>query len=218
LLQLNCHAVATIQSFDPETLTVEAKINYPMTFYRPDPVTGVIGPVSIDYPTLVSCPVILPQGGGFIMTAPIAEGDSCVILFNDRALDAWIHSGQSLPLNSNRLHAFEDAMALPGLRPQTNIPDVYDDSHMLLQSPDGTVQLGVSETQVLISNEDGTLGTILGNLMTQVNAMLSAIQAINSAVGTILGGPTNDPVPAPTLVAIGVQLTEINTQLGELLE
>lgn len=210
MLQFNCHAVATVQSFNSAELTVTATINYPKTFYRPDPVTGIISPISISYPVLVDCPVMLPQGGGFAVTCPIQQGDTCVILFNDRALDNWFKTGQILPLNSNRLHAFEDGMAFVGLRAATNPLNNYEAAAAVIQDPSGQIQVGVSSSKVRAKNGTTTLGAQIQNLITQLSALSGYVGTINAAAG--------NPVTPANIAAVTAQLNIIGIALGGLLE
>jgi hypothetical protein len=202
MLSFNCHAVANVTSFDPSNMTVNATMNYPKTFYRPDPVTGVIGPVTIQYPVLAQCPVMFPQGGGFAFTFAPKAGDTCVILFNDRSLSNWFATGQVLPLNSNRLHAFQDAMAFPGLRSKNNPIPNFDSDHGCICAIDGTAKVGVSTDKVLITN-GVTLNTILQNLVTALEDL--------TVICSTPGNPSSPPVNVAAITAIG-------TQLGALLE
>jgi hypothetical protein len=59
---MNCHAIATIQSFDPTKQTASATVNYKKTYFKPD-TAGVYRPVLVDYPQLIDCPVIFLGGG-----------------------------------------------------------------------------------------------------------------------------------------------------------
>ncbi|MDD0875597.1 Gp138 family membrane-puncturing spike protein, partial [Xylella fastidiosa] len=43
-------------------------------------------------PVLQDVPVSFPRGGGFVMTFPVAPGDECELIFQDRCIDAWFQS------------------------------------------------------------------------------------------------------------------------------
>ena len=43
-------------------------------------------------PILVSVPVHFPQGGGYQLTFPIAEGDNCLVMFAERGCSHWLNS------------------------------------------------------------------------------------------------------------------------------
>lgn len=108
--QINCHQVGEIVSFDPATQTAEVQVK--MSFL----LNGEIK----EYPLLLDCPCIILSGGQGSVTFPIQAGDSCLVLFNDRDMDNWYSSGQTMPPRTDRLHDFSDAIALVGLRNKQN--------------------------------------------------------------------------------------------------
>jgi len=106
--EINCHAVGTIQTFDPLTMTCTVQLNYQKilrkrnaTSAAPNTYTDII----IPYPTLIRVPIIVTGGGGAYTTYPISgityntngsvnyPGDTCLILFNDRDMDLWLENG-----------------------------------------------------------------------------------------------------------------------------
>ncbi len=62
-----------------------------------------------EYSVLLNVPVYFPSGGGFTLTFPIAKGDECIVLFNDRNIDDWVTHGAGLPPATGRLHDLSDA-------------------------------------------------------------------------------------------------------------
>ncbi|CAK9250669.1 unnamed protein product [Sphagnum jensenii] len=79
---------------------------------------------------------------------PIAQGDQCLILFNDRSIDNWFTSGQVQPLASSRLHSFSDGIALVGLNYLNNgVTKLtnYDSTRAVLRN--STTGVGVSSTK-----------------------------------------------------------------------
>lgn len=202
LLDLNCHHVGTIQEFDPETQTATATINYPKTFFQYDPSTQAHTPIPVSYPVLLDCPVVCLGGGTCSLTFPIAEGDECLVLFNDRAIDNWLAGGAGAQLSSGRAHSFSDGIIIVGLRSNGNALSGYDTSRAVLQN--GSALVGVGETLIKIANGVTTLNTLLQDLIT-------AIQAIT----------TTNAVPGnPCLISPASQaaLAAIATQIGGLLE
>ncbi len=165
LLSLNCHAIATVQSFDAENQTVTAKIVYQKTSFVQNQESGIQSPVLSDYPLLVDVPVIILGGGGFNLTFPISPGDDCLILFNDRDLDNWFAGLVNGPVNSGRLHSFSDGLALVGFPSLSTVSS----THALISK--GTTELGVSATQIRIANSTATLFGALENL---INGILGA--------------------------------------------
>lgn len=201
MLSMNCHAIATVQSFDAARQTVEATINYKKTQFQKNQ-GGDYVPVLLDYPVLVDCPAIILGGGNFNLTFPIQQGDECVILFNDRSIDNWFQTGQVGELSSSRLHSFSDGLALVGVRSLAKSIADYDTTRAVLRN--GDTMVAISETLVKISNATTTLKTVLNNLITEIQA----IQTSNAVVGA----------PCTIGAASITALNGIKTQVEGLLE
>lgn len=66
---------------------------------------------------LLGVPVLFPGSGPYSITWPIAPGDVVLLVFMERAMDAWHASGQSdVDAGDDRRHSLTDAVAIPGLR------------------------------------------------------------------------------------------------------
>lgn len=137
-LGLNCHAIGTITAFDPVKQLASATINYKKTYSRPD-ATGVYGPVLVDYPQLADCPVMVLGGGGTAITFPIAVGDECFVMFNDRDFDNWLKGSSSSGVATTRLHSFSDGVIFVGVRSLANVIQGYDPENPQIQSGGLTV-------------------------------------------------------------------------------
>ncbi len=170
LVAMNCHGVATIEAFDSERLIVKASMNYAKR----------IDGVDVPYPPMVDCPLVVLAGGPCRITFPIEKGDQCLIIFNDRDLDAWWASGNKRSLNSGRLHSFSDAIALVGLSSlkdkATNLTrfGAYDSTRVKMAN--GKTMVGVSPTQVKIASDSTSLGA-------ELNTLLTALQTFSTAAG-----------------------------------
>jgi hypothetical protein len=200
-LSFNCHAIATIQSFDATKQTCTATINYKRTYSQKAP-DGSYRPVLVDYPLLLDVPVVVMSGGPARITFPVTKGDTCLILFNDRDIDNWFQSGQIGPVASGRLHSIADGIALVGIRPASNPHADYDETHAGISW--GETLMMVNEEKILLRNAVETLNDILQDLMTQ-------LQTLTVAGVTPGGGVSGVPVNAAALAAIA-------TRIGGLLE
>lgn len=180
-LSINCHAVATVQSFTQNEVnglfTLTAKINYSKTYFERQ-LDGSYRAVQKDYPLLVDCPAIVLGGGSTYLTFPIAEGDQCLVLFNDRDLSNWFIGAQAGPVASTRLHSFADAIALVGFQRVSS----YDGDHALLSNGNAEVGVPTDKTSALvrIANATTTLNTLLQTLITDIKN----ISTTNAVVGT----------------------------------
>jgi hypothetical protein len=152
-LSMNCHAIATIQSFDPTKQTASATVNYKKTYFKPD-TAGVYRPVLVDYPQLIDCPVIFLGGGGSVLTFPVAAGDECLVMFNDRDMDKWFQGASSSAVATPRLHSFSDAIIMVGLRSLANSVEDFDAENPQIKSGNVTVTFR-KEGGVFIENPIG---------------------------------------------------------------
>lgn len=125
LLNFNCHAVGTVQSFDPVKQIASVTINYKKTFFVADS-QGVYQPKLVDYPLLLDAPVIFLGGGGTALTFPVAQGDECLVFFNDRDIDTWFNGSSGSAVNTPRLHSFADGLILVGPRSLANVVTEFD--------------------------------------------------------------------------------------------
>jgi len=200
-ISLNCHAVGTVKSFNPTNQTITATINYKKSYFVKK--EGLKYDVEWkSYPILMDVPVVCMGGGGWSLTFPIAEGDECLILFNDRALDTWWSSGQVTQLPSSRLHSFSDGIAIVGVRSVPNALPNYDMTRAVLSS-NGGAMVGVGDELIKIANETRNLNTLLQDLLTQLQAL--------TVICSTPGNPSGVPVNSAALATIA-------TQIGELLE
>ena len=228
-LELNCHHIGTVQSFSSTAMTVKATINYTKTFFERNSQTGLYSPVQVNYPVIIDCPIVCLGGGKTNLTFPIAQGDECLVLFNDRDLDNWFTSGQVGPVASSRLHAFSDAICLVGLKSKPNLLTNYDTTRPVLRG--GTAVLGVnpSSNKILATNVaptgssgsytySTTLNTLLQTLITDLTMLTTALSTLTVTGVTSGSGSSGVPANAAAIVAIGTSLTGLGTQIGALLE
>lgn len=151
LLNLNCHHIGTVQTFNPLNQTATATINYKKTFFNFDSATQTYVPQLVDYPILIDVPVIALGGGDGALTFPISGGDECLVLFNDRDLDNWFAGGGSGgAVATPRLHSFSDGLILVGIRSLANVIPNYNGSATELRTRDGLTKIIVSQDSVKV--------------------------------------------------------------------
>lgn len=210
MLSMNCHAIATVQSFDSANQTVQATVNYTKTYSRMNP-DGTTYDQEVPYPVLMDCPVIILGGGACSLTFPIAEGDQCLILFNDRDIDNWFEGNPPGPVATNRLHSFSDGIALIGL------PDIssYDEDRALLSN--GTVKLGINPETNKITAENGqSLNEVLTNLTTILSNLMTALTTA-FALPAVPTAPL-DPTWVASTATIVAAISAAASDIGDLLE
>lgn len=190
---LNCHHLATIQSFNPQTQTVSATINYTKTFFTLS-LNGTYSPSQEPYPQLVDMPIIILGGGTAGLTFPVKQGDQCVVMFNDRSIDNWYQSGQTGPLSSGKAHSLSDGIAIIGPRNLNTLLQNYDTMRALLFN--GTTGVGVGASQVKIYNAiNGSLGTNFTAFFTALNTFMESCE-----------GSSTDPTLAAAATAFATAM------------
>jgi hypothetical protein len=180
---LNKVQVGIIQSFNPAKQSVTVQLVIQRAVYNA-PMEGSLvppDPVIYPYPLLVDVPVFVLTGGSAYVAMPIAAGDPCVVLFNDRDLDPWWTNGTTgAPPNSARLHSLADGIALVGIRPATNpVPGIPSDGlHMAIGNASGTLR---SALDALMDAEDSLLNALTGWINTDSTTPDPAtVNALNS--------------------------------------
>lgn len=185
MYQLNCHQVGEIVSFDPVTQTAEVQIK--MTKDQNDK--------TVEYPVLLDCPCVVLSGGAGNLTFPIKQGDSCLVLFNDRDIDNWYASGQKMNPRTPRTHNFSDAIALVGIRNKQNQLSGYltDGTELkyggsTIQLQDNKVTITNGTTQVQLSGGEVTITATTVNVVAPTATFSGAVTIAGAA--TISGGLT----------------------------
>ena len=178
---------AEIVSFDPATQTARVKPLLKDSYLDEDDARQSIGLPHID-----DVPVQFFGSGGFSITCPVSAGDSCMLVFSDRSLDAWMASGRESDPIDERIHHLGDAVAILGLRSNMDAIENFDTAGIRLGSNDGvgvlvensTVNLGVEPGET--ASESGVLGD---ELATYLNTLKNALDAFSTGLnpGTLVG-------------------------------
>ena len=171
-LTLNAVKIGQIQSFDGTKKTAQIAL----LFRRVLP-SGTI----TDYPVLVDCPVVTLQGGGGSIQFPIVAGDQCLVFFADRNIDAWFKTGTAnAPFNA-RAHDLSDGIALVGINSLVSSLDNYVAATSRWKYDGAEIDMSAG----LITVKNGT-----ASLLTIINSLFSAIEAIQVTGGLSLTAPS----------------------------
>lgn len=204
-LDLNCHHVGTIELFNPLTQTAQVSINYAKTRLQIDDV-GDTTVTTSDYPILLDCPCVVYGGGTGYLSFPIAPGDECLVMFNDRDMDAWFAGSSSSAPETGRLHAFTDAIAMVGIRSLANVIPTYSSTSVVLDYLTNKIELSPTGLTITYGTDSVTLNA-------------SGITA-NYAGNTIQIGPTSITAAmatGPNIVLNSTGTVEVNNTTGELM-
>lgn len=195
--ELNCVKIGVIQSFDADKQEVTVKIAQTQVTSIDKDGTRTLA----DYPLLMRCPVFFPSGGGLTLTFPIAAGDECIVLFNDRQLDNWLTSGAGLPPTIGRLHDISDGIALVGLRSNPRALNDVSTTDVELRNDEGTVKFSFGAGGAVNIIAPGGVNivapqvTVTGDVIAgSMSETISLLDHIHSGV-VPGGGNTGEPVP-----------------------
>lgn len=200
--ELNCHQVGTIESYNSTSQTASVRVSMLKT----------IGTTQVAYPLLTDCPVVVPMGGQGYMTFPIAAGDPCLILFNDRDLDRWFTTGNVVAPNSARAHSLSDAIVFVGIRSKANPPPTSDAAAVTFYYGTNYIKIGANPK---LFRAGGTYIELTDKIAFQ-NASTSLKAALDQLCDTLTawvntGGSTPN---AGTLAAIAATKSTINSLLN----
>jgi len=155
---------------------------------------------AVDLPLLEDVPVFFLTGGGWSVTAPIVEGDECILLFADSAIDIWLQNGGTAnnPITQRR-HDLSDAFAICGLRSTPRGLASYSQSSMQIRSDDQTVMIDLAASGITVTAPDVTVNAtdkVTINAPTQVK--IGSITEIDNRIfmnhyhiAPAGGGPTS---------------------------
>lgn len=180
---LNCVNIGKVESINSSEQTVEVTLQIKRLAQDG---------TSTAWPMLVDCPYFVLQGGRAYIDMPIAAGDFCLVLFNDRNIDTWWNTANMTDPRTPRKHSMSDGIALVGLNPK---PQALD--HVAT-----SVGIIAADKKVRIKNDIETLFTLVGDLIDAVSGL------------TTYGSPESHTVTA----ASQAQLSAIKTRFETLLE
>lgn len=205
MAQMNCHQVGQVVSFDATKQTASVQLS----------VLAVLADGSqVPYPVLTDCPVFVYSGGGAVITMPIAAGDPCLVLFNDRDLDNWFTTGNVVAPNSPRSHSLSDGMVLVGFRNLSNVVASYSTADAVLQFAGSRVAIKANgNVEVVSANGGSVILTAKVGVSNGSGSLLSALDALCTALTSWVNTGGTTPNPA-TVAAIAAVKTSIDALLA----
>jgi hypothetical protein len=190
LARMRVSGPGIIQDFDPvaQTATVQLAIRENILQALPAPPGGSapLFPIylrkDVAVVPLINVPVVFPRGGGYVMTFPIEQGDECLVIFADTAIDGWWQNGGIQNQVERRRHDISDGICIPGLYSQPNIvPELSESSIQLRTTDNPSVYFEIVNGQVTSSAplhctaaaKGATFTDQTGRIMTVVNGSVS---------------------------------------------
>lgn len=200
---INCVQIGKIESYVALTNTAEVSINSKKILTDGS---------QVDYPKLGDVPVFILCGSDSFISCPIAKGDDCIVLFNDRSIDNWYLSGQVLPPSDIRSHSLSDGIAIVGIKSLKSTS----------LKPVNSVCVNGGSKKVSIKNSATDLKTLMTTLVTHVQSLIdlvSGLTIVDTGTPTVPAG-TWPVLPATqtSLAALKTTLTTYKTTMATLLD
>jgi hypothetical protein len=142
LLSVRTAMEAVVESYDAEKQLVDARPEIKLPFID---AAGVIQWKPA--PTITSCPVAFPGGGGFRMVFPCPKGTTGLLIFSQSPIDDWMEQGGDTTPTDTRQHALTDAIFFPMLRPKS-AAFTDADAEAISMGKDGGPQVVVTKDEV----------------------------------------------------------------------
>lgn len=164
---------AKVVSYDPSTQTATVQ----PTLQRVYLVQGQEH--AVDLPEIFQVPVVFPATANAWLRLPLAAGDLVMVHFSERSLDAWSQTNGGSTLDPLIPHKFSlaDAIAVPGLRPQSQAISVKG-AATSLELCNGSTWIELLATgQVKITNGTVDLMEALTTFATGLNVSTLSTQA-----------------------------------------
>lgn len=168
---------ARVERYDAATQLIDAKPLLRDTFTTEEGEREIVS-----LPVITNVPVVFPGAGGFRLTFPVAVGDTVLLVFADRSIDAWLaHGGETSPTDE-RHHHLSDAIAIPGLHPN-NAPLTGASTSDATLGRDGGVQLVMQAASLLLGGTSAVDSVLKGTTQRAAETTLNA--AFITALGTM---------------------------------
>ena len=141
----------------------------------------------IDLPPIIHAPVVFPFAAtaGFALTLPVRQGDPCLILFSQRAIDNWHRLGGVRPPETGRHHDLTDALVLLAPSPLTSVLGSWEASGIELRNRTKTSRVTVKDASVEIANGDSIISVTTSKItITSASIELNGAVKVNGALLT----------------------------------
>ena len=183
---LNCVKVATVESFNPDDLTVCCKVaNKRLMQINPDG-----SQILQDYP-LIYAKVHYFGWGDVGATFPITQGMEGVLLFNDREMETWFVTGESGTLAYDRCHNLSDAIFICGVHSLPKMISLvadclnifYKNTYIRLLENGININGNISQTGNITSS-----GTVTGASLVDTSGATGSFRSDDNKTITVANG------------------------------
>ncbi len=175
--ELNCVQIGIIQEFDIATQSASIML----ALKRVESIAADGTRTLKERPVLLKCPCMILFGGNSFLSMPIAPGDNCIVLFNDREIDQWFAKGGIQTPVTYRMHDVSDGLAIVGIRSlQNSISDYLADGVRLSYSANSRISLTDDQIESIagLFKQNGDM-LITGNLTVNGDSEIKGNETID---------------------------------------
>jgi hypothetical protein len=211
MLRVNTCIPGIIESFDATKQTVKVTPAIKMRTYFDNVIEHH------QLPPIIEVPIVFPTAAGFALTVPVSEGDACLLMFSQRAIDNWHNLGGIQPPEEgavgSRHHDLTDAFAIMA---PVALPDVFSNwlaNGIELRNSGRTSRVTVLEDSIEIVVGSASINVSDGNVAITGNTNVT----INGSGGITVNGPVTVNGTLMTTGALSSQ-TSVADPTGDLAE
>lgn len=186
---------ATVTAVHPDRQTVDVQTAIQNTLF------DEFGNVTFEQPpSFADVPIGVLRGGKFFIWMPLAVGDSCLLVFSQRSMDAWraaVHGPQPVEPGWTAKHTADSPVAIPCIGVDASFfADPNTDPTKIIIGMDGSqAQIRISATEIELGATHGD-AVALASLVSSLIANLATW--IKTGVAPSGGGPVTYASPAPS--------------------
>lgn len=214
-LSIRTNTVGTVQAYDPATNTATVRVDALeiLKVTRPpvpppgnplsDP--NIVGETTEQAPPIIlpTVPVVINGTSSDYVSFPVVPGTTGTLHIMDRGLRSWLESlsDQAVDPVQSATHALQDAVFVPGLRPDRDPITPPIDLTATVVHSDTEIKLGRGGTLGVARLTDKTVAdTSMQAFLTQLVITINQIAAIlNAPAGPVVSAPGSvTPVVSPT--------------------
>lgn len=174
---------AKVLSYDKDTQTAKVEI----TVLRAQKTRK--GVVHETYPIIENVPVCWPEGGGYSIQLPMAEGDHVALIFSEWSYAQWRASGEVSKPGDLTRHDLSYPFAMPSIRPDGSALPNPGNAALVTVPTGGSLNVSVADAPVFEAANADLVLTELGKIATAINAIvpMSYTPPLTVALTTIKG-------------------------------
>lgn len=151
-------------------------------------------------PILDNVPVLFPPNVFF----PINEGDYCLLVFSERALDPWLNAGGQVTPTDPRKFDLSDAIAIPGLMPFNGDFSSNNNQDFVINYSGSEIRINLNGDVIIKTSNKVAIGTPSTEVLDVISQLMTLLQ------GAVVMGPSFN---GPLNVAFTSQVQALQVQL-----